>query len=119
MIFLVSFVGWMVYRQVRDPEFLRHYFSIGLPGISVRMSYLQNLLLMKEYLHNGIGKWFWPGIISVLVGIIRSNDLVPLFNQNKRFILITHQWRLEKEKIPKDWYQILDTDRDKILLTRK
>ena len=67
---IFSFIvgGWFLYRVLKDPGFLQHYFKIGLPGIGVKTSFLDNLKLIKEYLHNGIGKWFWPGIIAIILG---------------------------------------------------
>ncbi len=64
--FLVG--GWFLYQGVHQPGFLKHYFKIGLPGVGVETSFSENLKLMKDYLHNGIGKWFWPGIISLVLG---------------------------------------------------
>jgi hypothetical protein len=40
-----------------------------MPGVNIKTSYLDNLILSKEYLHNGIGKWFWPGIFSLFGSI--------------------------------------------------
>jgi hypothetical protein len=33
-------------------------------------NYATSLKTYKDYLHNGIGKWFWPGIISVFLGVL-------------------------------------------------
>lgn len=69
-IFLGFFGGWFLYQQIKDPGFFGHYFKIGLPGVTSSTSVQENLALMKVYLHNGIGKWFWPGIISLILGIL-------------------------------------------------
>jgi 4-amino-4-deoxy-L-arabinose transferase-like glycosyltransferase len=78
-IFLGIFGGWFLYQVSKDAGFFRHYFKIGLPGVESATSYLDNLALMKEYLHNGIGKWFWPGIISIFLGV---------FTFQKRFFIL-------------------------------
>lgn len=53
---------------------------IGFPGAEVKTDYLDNLKLAKEYLHNGIGKWFWPGIFGIFAG---------LFLRQKRFYILS------------------------------
>jgi len=78
-ILLGIFGGWFLYQMSKDTVFFRHYFKIGLPGVESATSYLDNLALMKEYLHNGVGKWFWPGVISIFVGV---------FTFQKRFIIL-------------------------------
>ena len=70
LIFVIFVCGWFLYKHLKQPGFLRHYFKIGLPGVSVKTSFADNLKLMKEYLHNGIGKWFWPGIASIILGTL-------------------------------------------------
>ncbi|MDD2822936.1 MAG: glycosyltransferase family 39 protein [Candidatus Daviesbacteria bacterium] len=64
--FLIIVGGWVIIQMINNPAFLTRYFSIGMPGVQIKTSYLDNLKLSKEYLHNGIGKWFWPGFFSVL-----------------------------------------------------
>lgn len=60
---------WFVSQITLDMNFIRRYFYVGLPGIGIRNSYLANFQLFKTYLHGGIGKWFWPGIISIFAGL--------------------------------------------------
>lgn len=62
--------GWFAIRITQNANFLSHYFKIGLPGVGQKSSYLDNIKLTKEYLHNGIGKWFWPGALSSFVSLI-------------------------------------------------
>lgn len=50
-------------------DYLNRYFMIGYPGASTQSNLVDNLKLFKEYLHSGIGKWFWPGVGSVALGI--------------------------------------------------
>jgi 4-amino-4-deoxy-L-arabinose transferase-like glycosyltransferase len=80
-IILITFMGSWFYAQLDNHDhFVQRYLSIGLPGIEVKASFKDNLSLMKEYLHNGIGKWFWPGVISIILG--------PLLLQ-KRFLILS------------------------------
>lgn len=79
-IFLVSFGGWFVYQVMHYPNFLVHYLGTGLPGVQAQTDFLANFNLMKEYLHSGIGKWFWPGILGILGGFA--------FRQ-KRFLILS------------------------------
>jgi 4-amino-4-deoxy-L-arabinose transferase-like glycosyltransferase len=79
-IILITFIGSWFYAQLDNHDhFIQRYLSIGLPGIEAKASFKDNLSLMKEYLHNGIGKWFWPGVISIILG--------PLLLQKRFFIL--------------------------------
>ena len=80
LIFLFLIGGWFLYRVSKDPGFLQHYFKIGLPGVEVKTSFSDNLKLIKEYLHGGIGKWFWPGILAIILGT---------FTFQKRFLILT------------------------------
>ena len=240
------FLFWVITQQINNPNFLRRYFNIGLPGVSVETDYFHNLKLMKDYLYLGIGRWFWPSIVSLIFGIflrerrffmlsiffltfyipfifsekghiwhliplhpimllslfgflyvfltkilknklavtviilgfcfslsfiqikrawiefidipafisdeeilsreagkypekfyidgefmpsanfysnkevrqIRAEGLIPLFEKGEPFILITYQWRLDKEKIEKEKYEIIKSDRDKILIKK-
>ena len=71
---------WLVNQLLKNSMFLQHYFNIGLPGVDVETNYLENIKLVKEYLHSGIGKWFWPGIFSVISG---------LFLRKKSFLMFS------------------------------
>ncbi len=67
----LSIVGvWAIFQRIVNPDYLKRYFNVGLPGVEVKTSYLDNFLLTKTYLHDGIGKWFWPGILGVGGGLI-------------------------------------------------
>jgi len=80
LIFLLIFGGWFLYQALRSKGFVYHYFQIGLPGVGDESSILDNLKLAKQYLHNGIGKWFWPGTISLGLGVLsRKRAFVILF----------------------------------------
>jgi 4-amino-4-deoxy-L-arabinose transferase-like glycosyltransferase len=79
LIFLFIAGGWFLSQHLQHPEFLNRYLSIGLPGVKTETSYMDNLKLTKEYLHSGIGKWFWPGIFSIFAS---------LFLLQKRFFIL-------------------------------
>ncbi len=68
--FIVLFGGWFWFQYSVIPDFYKHYLQIGMPGINLETSYLGNLKLMKDYLYVGVGKWFWPGVISLGLGLI-------------------------------------------------
>lgn len=256
-IFLAVTIPWFAAQYLFDLGAFYKYFKTGTPGVNEPQNYLLNFKQIKEYLHFGVGKWFWPGALGVLAGplTLRKNLIVlsvfclsffapfilsekgqiwhliplypfmilsffgflevfsgliirkifkkyqkklnvlvligllgfsfyyskmqiqrsfyefidipkyisdeailskqaglspynfyidgsdftpaavfyshkkvgkiweeglkPLFETEEKFILITHQWRLDKFNIPKNQYELLATDRDKILVVRK
>lgn len=79
LIVITIFGGWFAHQAITEPNFLSHYFQTGLPGIKGEINYLGNFLQIKEYLHSGIGKWFWPGLLGIAIG--------PLFLQKRFFVL--------------------------------
>lgn len=80
LIFLAVAGGWFVIQLLSQPDFISRYLSIGLPGIKSQSSFLSNFNQSKEYLHSGIGKWFWPGLLGIFGGL--------LFFQ-KRFLILS------------------------------
>lgn len=73
---------WYKSQLAVNASFMDRYFLIGLPGVNVETSYLDNFNLAKNYVHNGIGKWFWPGALGVLGSffVFRLKYLIfPLF----------------------------------------
>lgn len=80
LIFLFLFGGWILAQWIKYPDFINRYLSIGLPGVEVKTSYLDNLKQIKEYLHSGVGKWFWPGLASIILS---------LGFLQKRFLILT------------------------------
>lgn len=257
LIFFLVTLPWIIAQRFFSPYGLTKYFLIGAPGVGQETEYLRNFKQIKEYLHFGVGKWFWPGVLGVFGGLISFNrgllaisvfclsfftpfalsekgqiwhliplypfmilgffglwehigklaiekifkkyrkvlravlslsligfclyfswiqikrswyefidipgyisdeailskkagtfpydfyidgadftpvavfyshkdvnklwegGLAPLFESGKKFVLITHQWRLDKFDIPKDGYEIIAADRDKILVIKK
>ncbi len=71
---------WGVDQVMHKDDFIDRYFMIGLPGVEAQTDYHANFALAKEYLHSGIGKWFWPGVAAVLVG--------PFLRQ-RRFLILS------------------------------
>lgn len=67
IIFLTIIIGWFAIREFHDPNFIQNYLGIGLRGVTLKTDYLANLNLAKEYLHSGIGKWFWGCLISLIL----------------------------------------------------
>lgn len=79
-IFLTPLSYWFLSQLITDSNFLNRYLQIGLPGVTTDTSYLNNFKQIKEYLHFGIGKWFWPSIVSIFLG---------LFLFQKRFLILS------------------------------
>ncbi|OGE37884.1 hypothetical protein A3F00_00115 [Candidatus Daviesbacteria bacterium RIFCSPHIGHO2_12_FULL_37_11] len=72
--------GWFIFQIFENRSFLNHFFGIGLPGVSAQTSFLENFKLTKEYLHAGVGKWFWPGLLAIFAG---------LFLMQRRFLILS------------------------------
>lgn len=70
---LLLFIGWFLSQSFFNPLFLKRFLMIGLPGVGIQTSFLDNLKLAKEYLHSGIGKWFWPSIMAIPGGFFLKN----------------------------------------------
>ncbi|EKD89960.1 MAG: undecaprenyl phosphate-lipid A 4-amino-4-deoxy-L-arabinose transferase [uncultured bacterium] len=71
--------GWFLSQIIQYPQFIQNYLGVGLRGANFDSSYLANLSLAKEYLHSGIGRWFWPGVLSLVLSI---------FLKQKRFFIL-------------------------------
>lgn len=78
-IFLVLVGGWAI-NQIQHKDFIERYFAIGMPGTGGKFDLTANFNQTKLLLHNGIGKWFWPGMMSSVVG---------LFLLQKRFLILS------------------------------
>ncbi|KKQ18496.1 hypothetical protein A2617_02300 [Candidatus Daviesbacteria bacterium RIFOXYD1_FULL_41_10] len=68
--FLVLVGSWLISQVINNPGFFQTYIRIGFPEAQIKSSYIENLKLFKEYLHSGVGKWFWPGIFSAALSLI-------------------------------------------------
>ena len=75
---LLLFIGgiWLVSQFLTNRSFFDRYLMIGLPGVGGQTSYLDNFQLAKTYVHDGIGKWFWPGVFGGILSIIYGLYLV-------------------------------------------
>ncbi|MDO8504142.1 MAG: glycosyltransferase family 39 protein [bacterium] len=87
ILFLVFVGSWFITQMTRDPYFTKRILEVGLPGIPTDASfsqvslnaYRENFNVVKGYLHEGVGKWFWPGILSLILG---------LFLKERRFYIL-------------------------------
>ena len=70
LIFLIIVGGWIVNGLIKQPDFISRYLMIGLPGVNTQTDHSANFKQIKEYLHSGVGKWFWLGVASIAVGLI-------------------------------------------------
>lgn len=79
-IFLLITLSWFVQQLIINQSFLSHYLNIGFPEVSLRSSFLDNINLFQQYLHYGVGKWFWPGVLSITAGLLLGQ---------KRFLILS------------------------------
>jgi len=70
LLFLIIVLPWFVVNYFNNPDLISRYFAIGYPGNKSGTNIWQNILLTKIYLHNGIGNWFWWGILSFGFGLL-------------------------------------------------
>lgn len=80
LLFLSITGGWFISQIIQYPNFLQNYIGVGLRGANLESTHLANLKLTKDYLYHGIGRWFWPGILSLALSIF--------FRQKRFYILI-------------------------------
>lgn len=73
IVFLVVTIPWFVVQYFTNLGAFYKYFKTGTPGVGVNTDYLENFYQIKEYLHFGVGKWFWPGVLGVLGGFLTFN----------------------------------------------
>jgi 4-amino-4-deoxy-L-arabinose transferase-like glycosyltransferase len=70
LITVLPFALWFLLQYVSKHDFVSHYFGIGLPDVSIQSSFADNIRQIKVYLHNSIGKWFYPGILGIFLGAL-------------------------------------------------
>ncbi len=68
LIYVVIMAPWFLISYSHSDNFLQRYLMIGYPGADSRSSYSDNVKLTKEYIHNGIGRWFWLGTGGIIGG---------------------------------------------------
>lgn len=64
---------WIVIQYIKDPNLVYWHFFNGIRRGDVGGNLWENAKLFQTYLHNGVGKWFWPGIIGILLGFFLKN----------------------------------------------
>lgn len=81
LVFLAPVFAWFTFQIINEPTFLQHYLKIGFPGGDTSAPFNETFSLYKQYLHNGIGKWFWPGILGLTGGLLlfRKKSFLILF----------------------------------------
>ena len=72
-VFLLSLTVWFISQLLYYPNYIFKYFTIGLPKIEKQTSIWQNILLVKTYLHEGIGAFFKPAVLSLPLIIFLKN----------------------------------------------
>lgn len=72
-LFLVVTLPWFIAQYFFSYMALNKYFQTGAAGLGKETDYLANFKQMKEYLHFGVGKWFWPGILGIIAGPFTLN----------------------------------------------
>lgn len=80
ILFFIIAGSWFITQIIQYPNFIQNYLGVGLRGVTLQSTYSANLLLTKDYLYNGIGRWFWPGVLSLGLSIFLM--------QKKFFILL-------------------------------
>jgi 4-amino-4-deoxy-L-arabinose transferase-like glycosyltransferase len=71
--FALIIIPWILALIINTPSAFMRYLVIGAPGVDQHTDYLTNFKLVKEYLHLGIGKWFWPGVLGIIIGPLTRN----------------------------------------------
>lgn len=70
---VVFFGGWILMQYIYSPSLAIYHFVHSFRDSSPNSDILINLKQTKEYLHNGIGKWFWPGVVGVGLSVILND----------------------------------------------
>lgn len=79
LVFLIIVSGWFGYQSITHSEFLSNLLFIGARGSSLQGDYLANVRLTLDYLHQGVGKWYWLGIGSLLIGLALREKRLLIF----------------------------------------
>lgn len=71
LIIFVVFSGyWFWLQDKTQSDFIHRYLMIGFPKSDVHSTIKQNFSQIQDYLHLGVGKWFWPGVLGVFGGLL-------------------------------------------------
>lgn len=76
---LSIYITWVVVQYFQDPFLVQRHFFHSLRGSNLENNFLNSFRLFQTYLHNGIGKWYWPGLLGILLGLIL---------REKRFLIL-------------------------------
>lgn len=69
LLFLITTGGWFITQIIQYPQFIQNYIDVGLREVNLQSIYFANLKLVKDYLYNGIGRWFWPSVLSLILSV--------------------------------------------------
>lgn len=61
---------WIFMVYLKEPSQVLWHFNHSVRESTVDNNFIDSLKLFKEYLHSGIGKWFWPGILGIIIGVL-------------------------------------------------
>lgn len=75
---------WILIVYIKEPSQVFWHFNHSVRESTIENNFIGSIKLFKEYLYNGIGKWFWPGILGVILGAIFG-----VFFKEKRFLILT------------------------------
>jgi 4-amino-4-deoxy-L-arabinose transferase-like glycosyltransferase len=80
MIIVGTYGFWMYTNIKASPTFWTKYSMVAVPGAGERQNYWNNLLQIKTFVHHGIGDWFRPSVVALVVcgilGLFRKKYLV-------------------------------------------
>lgn len=76
---LVTILSYFLLQFINVPDYLGRLLFVGAPKIG-QASLISNILLVKTYLHLGLGVWFKPAIISLPLFLL-------FFRKSKSLIL--------------------------------
>lgn len=73
------YITWVIVQYFRDPYLVERHFLHSLRGSTLENNFLRSFQLFYTYLHNGIGKWYWPGLAGIIAGLVM---------REKRFLIL-------------------------------
>ncbi len=73
ILFLIVMLPWFAITYFTDRGAFNKYVKTGSVGVGSATNYYENFMQIKEYLHFGVGKWFWPGVLGIFGGLISFN----------------------------------------------
>lgn len=71
---------WILIQYLHSPQLAIYHFYHSVRDSSLQNDILSSMKLFKDYLHNGIGKWFWPGVLGTALSLVlKDKKLLTLF----------------------------------------